>query len=116
MIGLDRLLKKPGVLAAGEFSGSGQMLSGVGELKKDELQEVALICKKASETLGVVVGELDSKTSLDWNSLTGWVIMGHNLALCVTGYAGVIVDTTRADFNELLGDLFGPMSGEIPVP
>ncbi len=116
MIGLDRLLKKPGVLAAGEFSVNGEMLSGVGELKKEELAEVAGICKKASGLLGDVVVDLDSKTSLDWNSLIGWVIMGHNLALCVTEKNGVIVDTRKADFNQLLADLFGPMSGEVPVP
>lgn len=116
MIGLDRLLDRPGVVAAGQFSADGEMVRGVGKLDKEQMKQVAGICKRAAEILGGVVGELDQATGLPWKKLTGWVLMGGNLALCVIDDYGVIVDSRSADFNQILVDLFGPPAGGVPVP
>ena len=116
MIGLDRILNIEGVLAAGQFAADGSMIRGVGNLDEAEMKEVASLCKKVAGTLAATVDELDKATSLPWGSLNGWVVMGNNLALCVSDNAGVIVDTRRADFNEILVALFGPPAGEVPVP
>ncbi len=116
MIGLDRILALDGVLAAGQFAEDGSMVRGVGKLDEAEMKEVARLCKKAAERLAETVKELDTATSLPWGQLNGWVVMGNNLALCVADEAGVIVDTRRVDFNEILVALFGPPAGEVPVP
>ncbi len=116
MIGLDRLLDKPGVIAAGQFSADGEMVRGVGKLDKEQMKQVAGICNRAAEVLGGLAGELDRATGLPWKELSGWVLMGDNLALCVTDDNGVIVDSRSADFNQILVDLFGPPAGEVPVP
>jgi len=116
MIGLDSFLDKPGVLAAGQFSAEGEMVRGVGKLDKEQMEHVAEICKRAANTLGSLTGELETATGMPWNELSGWVLMGGNLALCVTSDAGVIVDSRRADFNQILVDLFGPPAGGVPVP
>jgi len=116
MIGLDRLLEKPGVLAAGQFSQDGKMERGVGQLDKEQMEQVAAICKRSVDMLRSVVGDLDETTGMPWKELTGWVVMGGNLALCVSDDGGVIVDTRRVDFNQILVDLFGPTAGEVPVP
>ena len=116
MIGLDRLLDRPCVLAAGQFSKNGEMLRGVGKLDKNQMEEVAGICAKAEVAFKKLVGDLDEATDMPWRSLTGWIVMGENLALFVMDHGGVIVDSTKADFNRLLVDLFGPTAGEVPVP
>ncbi|NOZ86555.1 MAG: DUF2173 family protein [Deltaproteobacteria bacterium] len=114
MIGLDRLMKKPGVLAAGQFSTEGEMVRGVGELSDSQMEEVARICGKAGEQLKSLMGDLEQATGMPFKNLNGWVVMGENLALCVTNESGVIVDTKRADFNEILLSLFGPPAAGMP--
>ncbi len=55
--------------------------------------------------MAIAVGEM---TNMEWKGLNGWMIWGGKYALCVSGNTGVFVETRRADFNELMKDLFGP--------
>ena len=36
-------------------------------------------------------------------------------ALCVSGDTGVIVEASKADFNQLMVDLYGPPAGGTPL-
>lgn len=115
MIGLDRLMKQPGVIAAGQFTSDGQVERSVGALSADELEKVARACVAADAQARATAQALDEASPLDWGSLNGWVLWGAKHALCVSGNTGVIVEATKADFNQLLVDLFGPPAAGMPI-
>ena len=115
MIGLDRLIERKGVLAAGQFSKDGTVLRAVGDMDKEEMKKVAAICLGHAGSAEKTVKDLDAGTSLEWSSLDGWVVWGGRYALCVSGDVGVIVESSKADFNQLMVDLFGPPAGGKPI-
>jgi len=108
MMGLNQLMKREGVVAAGQFSDDGRVLSAVGELSRKEMQEVARACARHQRGAMDTAVELDLATPLNWHHLNGWVLWAGDLALVVSGETGVFVEATKADFNQLLLDLFGP--------
>ena len=114
MIGLDRLMDRRGVLAVGQFSSEGKVLRTAGNLSTEEMEKVALACAAHEKASWIIATELRESTSLNWGNLNGWVLWAGNLALCVSGNTGVFVDAPKADFNQLMVDLFGPPSGEHP--
>ena len=115
MIGLDRLMERPGVVAAGQFSEKGEVKRAVGGLTADQMAEIARLCVANEEAAAETVDELNSVTDLNWKGLNGWVIWGGEYALAVSGDTGVFVDATRADFNQLITDLFGPPAAGMPT-
>ncbi len=108
MIGLDRLLERDGVVAAGQFAEDGSVVRCVGELDADAMERVARICATHHQGAKEATEQLDQGTPLAWSGLNGWVLWGGDYALCVSGNTGVFVEATRADFNQLMTDLFGP--------
>jgi len=114
MIGLDRLMERKGVVAAGQFSHDGRVVRAVGDLSKEEMEKVALTCAIHEKNSWKTATDLREDTHLDWGNLNGWVLWAGKLALCVSGTTGVFVDAAQADFNQLMVDLFGPPSGEHP--
>ncbi len=44
MIGLDRLMQRPGVGAAGQFADDGRVVRAVGDLAADTMDRTARIC------------------------------------------------------------------------
>lgn len=114
MIGLDRLMERRGVLAAGQFTHDGRVIRAVGNLSREEMETVALTCALHEKNSWKAATDLREGTSLDWGNLHGWVLWAGSLALCVSGDTGVFVEASKADFNQLLVDLFGPPSGEHP--
>ncbi len=50
MIGLDRLMEKPGVVAAGQFSKEGKFERTVGEFGEEMKTEAAKFCASVNET------------------------------------------------------------------
>lgn len=114
MIGLDRLMERKGVLAAGQFAPDGRLLRAVGELSREEMEKVAATCASHEKNSWRAATDLQEGTNLKWGNLNGWVLWAGNLALCVSGDTGVFVEASKADFNQLMVDLFGPPSGEHP--
>ena len=108
MIGLDRLLKRDGVVAAGQFADDGSVVRAVGDMDATTMERVARICVTHQTQAREAAKELDQGTPLQWRDLNGWVLWGGEYALCVAGNTGVFVRAARADFNQLLVDLFGP--------
>ena len=108
MIGLDRLMQRPGVVAVGQFTEDGKFKRAVGELSEQMKETVAKICASLEKNASDATTALTGATGMKWNGLNGWVIWGGEYALCVSGNTGVFVETTRADFNQLIADLFGP--------
>ena len=114
MIGLDRLLDRRGVLAAGQFSPEGEVVRAVGSLSHEQMEKVAEVCGVHQLHAEDTAAKLARITGLDWSHLNGWVIWAGKLALCVSGNTGVFAEASKADFNQLMVDLFGPPAGEHP--
>lgn len=114
MIGLDRLMERKGVVAAGQFAPDGKVIRAVGSLSKEQMEEVALSCARMEKQAWVTATELRDGTGLSWGNLNGWILWAGNLALCVSGHTGVFVEAAKADFNQILVDLFGPPAGQHP--
>ena len=108
MIGLDRLMEKEGVVAAGQFGEDGSVVRAVGQFNPEVMKRAAQICAEHHRGAQEASKELEEGTPLDWDGLNGWVLWSGKHAVCVSGNTGVFVDATRADFNQLVVDLFGP--------
>ncbi len=108
MIGLDRILKKPGVIAAGQFDEHGNIIRAVGDIPEETMRMMAEWCAQKTAELEEHVQQFSEKTGMDWNPLTGWMVWGGRYAVFIVHSTGVIVETKKADFNQLMVDLFLP--------
>ena len=106
MIGLDRLMKIEGVVAAGQFSEDGEVIRRVGELPED-LMMSAKLCVQQNEGAREFLESLDKRSERDWQPLVGWVVWGSKYSVVVVGNTRVFVETSRADYNQLMTDLIG---------
>ena len=106
MIGLDRLMKIEGVVAAGQFSEDGKVIRKVGELPEDLIVS-AQLCVQQNENSREFLKSLDNKSERDWQPLMGWIVWGGKYSVVVVGNTRVFVETSRGDYNQLLVDLIG---------
>jgi len=106
MIGLDRLMEIEGVVAAGQFSEDGVVIRREGELPED-LMTSAKLCVQQNEGAQEFLKSLDARSERDWQPLMGWVIWGGKYSVVVVGNTRVFVETSRADYNQLMIDLIG---------
>jgi len=107
MIGLDRLMKKPGVIAAGQFTAEGKVERAVGEISSEKMGMIAMLCAGNSTQLGEQTEVLEEKLDMEWTPMNGWIVWGGKYAVCVVGNTGVFVEANKADFNHLMVDLLG---------
>ncbi len=106
MIGLDRLMKIKGVVAAGQFSEDGKIIRQVGEMPED-LRESAELCVKQNHTCLDFLDVLNNQSTRQYGSLVGWTVWGSKYSVVTVGNTRVFVETNRADFNQLMVDLLG---------
>ncbi len=116
MIGLDRLIDLPGVVAAGQFTREGKVIRAVGDLSSKEMEMVAMVCAANTKRLEEQAEIFDKKLEMEWMPMNGWVVWGGKYAVCVAGNTGVFVEASKADFNQLVVDLLGSTAtGEKPA-
>jgi roadblock/LC7 domain-containing protein len=112
MIGLDRLIARPGVIAALQFSEDGNLIRSAGELSKEVTEKMAMICGKISITANKAVSDFSDATHLDCEDLNGWYISGGQHAFDVYFsdgvFTGVFIECAKVDLNQLRIDLYGP--------
>ena len=106
MIGLDRLMKIKGVVAAGQFSEDGEVIRKVGELPED-LMKSAELCVQQNERSREFLKALDDRSERNWQPLMGWIVWGGKHSVVVVGGTRVFVETSHADYNQLMIDLAG---------
>ena len=106
MIGLDRLMKIKGVVAAGQFSEDGRLIRKVGELPED-LMKSAELCVRQNLASNEFLNSLNKKIPREFGSLLGWTVWGSKYSVVVVGNTRVFVETNRADYNQLMVDLAG---------
>ena len=106
MIGLDRLMRIKGVVAAGQFSEDGKVIRKVGELPED-LLESAELCANQNRASSEFLNDLNNKLPRKYGSLVGWTVWGSKYSVVVVGNTRVFVETGRGDYNQLMIDLAG---------
>jgi len=106
MIGLDRIMKIEGVVAAGQFSEDGKVIRKVGEIPED-LMESADLCVQQSQASKEFLDSLNNNMPRDYGSMVGWTVWGSKYSVVVMGNTRVFVETNRADYNQLMIDLAG---------
>jgi len=106
MIGLDRLMKIKGVVAAGQFSEDGKVIRKVGELPED-LMTSAKSCVNQSKASQNLLTSLCDQSPRNYGSLIGWTVWGSEYSVVVVGNTRVVVETSHGDYNQLMIDLAG---------
>ena len=106
MIGLDRLMKEPGVVAVEQFSTDGKTIRLAGEVPEDVMASISQLCADNDTRLRSVVATIAHQTGLQMTPLNGWMIWGGKYAVFVVNNTGVIIETRRANFNQLMVDMF----------
>lgn len=106
MIGLDRLMRIKGVVAAGQFSDDGEFIRKVGKMP-DDLMESAELCVRQNQASREFLNSLNDKLPRKYGSLVGWIVWGTKYSVVVVGNTRVFVETSRGDYNQLMVDLAG---------
>lgn len=106
MIGLDRLMKIKGVVAAGQFSEGGKIIRSVGNIPKELMEQTAELCSSETKHFEELVKQYNSKME-GWDPLVGWAVWGGKYAITIVGNTGVIIESKYADLNQLRVDLIG---------
>jgi len=116
MIGLDRLMEKPGVIAAGQFSAEGKVERAVGDIPSEKMGMIAMVCAANSKRLEEQAEIFEEKLAMEWMPMNGWIVWAGKYAVCVVGNTGVFVEANKADFNQIMVDLLGSTAtGENPA-
>ena len=101
MANLNRLMNLGGVFAAGEFTPSGDVVSYRGNLPEDAARLIAKLCATNSLMGDTEVDTLARITGMSWRPFHGWAISAGDYSLCVVGHIGVLVETGKANFNDI---------------
>ena len=107
MIGLDRLIEIPGVVAVGQCDSEGKLIRKVGNIPLKAREQISKMNAEQTKKFSATSQKLDQLTDLEWTPLNGWMLWGGKYALCVVHNNCLIIEAVRADFNQLLVDLFG---------
>lgn len=107
MIGLDRLMKVKGVFAAGQFDSNGKLIRSVGELSEEMQLMASKMCSNNNKYFDEQINEIAERVDENWKPLSGWAVWGGKYSVCVVGKTGVFVETSKADFNDLMVQLIG---------
>ncbi len=105
VIGLDRLIKQKGVVAVGQFSEDGKVIRKVGDMSEELMKQIAGMCAFQDQKAEELTKYFSASSEMDWTPLVGWAVLGGNFAVFVIGNTGVIIDSRKADFNQLMIDL-----------
>ena len=109
---LQELLDIEGVVAALEFGLDGSLLDY--EAKMDMSEEMAQMtaqyCAAVSLLFNTLASSFTERSGMNWVPQHGWAYSGGEWTACIGdgGRRGVLVETSKADFNRL----FEALSGE----
>ena len=115
MIGLDRLIEMPEIIAAAQFDEKGKISRSVGDLSEEINSFFAKTARENEELFSsqmeMFEGKIDCSwkpyKDCSWKPYNGWAVWGGNYSLCVVGRTMVIVESSKTDFNSLMINLIG---------
>lgn len=102
---LDDLMKIPGVVAAGEFKPTGELISYKGNVPKEVAGMASQFCATVSMLFNTLGGSFTQLSNMKWSPQLGWAYSGGDYTVAVMGNWGVFVETKKADFNLLFKEL-----------
>ncbi|MCD6161420.1 MAG: DUF2173 family protein [candidate division Zixibacteria bacterium] len=105
MIGLDRLMKQKGVIAVGQFSEDGKIIRKAGDISENIMEQIAKKCAYHNQKAEELTKYFSANSEMDWTPLVGWAVLGGNYAIFIMDNTGIIVDSRKADLNQLVIDL-----------
>jgi roadblock/LC7 domain-containing protein len=101
MTTLDQLMNVGGVVAAGQFTDDGKLIDVRGQLTPEIAQVAAQFCGTVNMMFKTLSGAFQQISSMQWTPAQGWAFSGGNYSICIGGNKGVIVESSKANFNEL---------------
>ncbi len=109
MATIDELLKIDGVAAAGEFSADGSLVEYQSSMDMSEELAATLAQFTATVTMlfNTLAGAFSQMSGMNWVPQQGWMYAGGDWTMAVGGNKGVVVETAKADFNNLFEVLVG---------
>ena len=108
MATLDQLMQIKGVLAAGMFSPSGDLVDfkSAVQMPQDQAGMTAQFCGTVSIMFNTLAKAYSHMyTNMSWLPPKFWAYGGGDMAVCVGGTMGVFVEIAQADFNQLFKTL-----------
>lgn len=107
----DDLLKLKGVVAVGEFTLDGKLVSYKTNKGYDLTQEQAELAAQFSSTVtqvfNTLAGAFGKIKEEEWIPQKGWAYAGGDWTVAIGGNRGVFVKTAEADYNQLFEALVG---------
>ena len=85
MIGLDRLMKIKGVIAAGQFSDDGKVIRAAGALSAEAMAQTAQMCSSQKRRLETEVERYGEISAMNWAPLVGWAVWAGTHTIVVVG-------------------------------
>ena len=102
MANLDKLIGLNGAVAAIEFTPGGDLITYKGELSEDIAKMLAKTCA-ANSLMGTIQAESITRfNKTAWMPFHGWAFAAGDYSVCVMGHIGVLIETAKADFNDIL--------------
>ncbi len=104
MVTLDQLMQIKGVVAAGEFTLTGELVNfrSAMSMPQDQAGMTAQFCNTVSIMFNTLAKAYSHMyTNMSWLPPKFWAYGGGDMAVCVGGTKGVFVEIAKADFNQL---------------
>ncbi len=98
---LDELMNLPGVIAAGKFDDSGNVVEFKGDLSQEEAGMAALMA-----VANKMVGELEARGfeaftgKKGFSPIQGFAVSAGKFVACIANGFGVIFEADKADFDK----------------
>jgi roadblock/LC7 domain-containing protein len=107
MIGLDRLMAIPGVIAVGQCDSEGNIIRKEGHIPLEARDKISKMNAEQTKKFNATAQIMGQLTDLEWTPMMGWMMWGGRYALCVVQNNCLIIEAKHADFNQLMVDLLG---------
>lgn len=111
MASLEELLEIEGVVAAGEWTKDGSLIDHKVsmDIAPGLMAAAARFCETVTITFDKLSEAFSEMSGMNWTPQHGWIYTGGDWSIVVGegGRKGVFVETAKADFNNLLGQLAG---------
>ncbi len=102
---LDDLMKIPGVLAAGEFKDTGELVAYKGSISRDVAEMSAQFVATVSMLFKTLSGAFTQLSKMKWTPALGWAYSGGDYTVAIMRNWGLFIETKKADFNLLFKEL-----------
>jgi|UPI0005A27A82 roadblock/LC7 domain-containing protein len=106
---IGKLMKMPGVIAAGYFTYKGEIRDYMGSLSKTEAQRLAAMCYANLRMVRMQGNMLEALTAYKPNqeycglhSANGWIVRGAQKSICVVSDSFCILNNIDGSLNAIL--------------